>query len=199
MPASSAYHWMSAMSRDPHYPRHNRIPYLGLWLGLQCAVIDIAREVLDSPDANSTEFAAFTSTPVIDLMPEQRDVANMGGTMRLGLYPCKLLPGSKAQQAYGEEVVYERHRHRFEFNNEYREVLAEAGLVYSGLSPNGRLVEIIELADHPWFVASQFHPEFRSRPQRPHPMFSGFIAAAVQRSGVDQMELRPTELLTELP
>ena len=180
-----------------HYARHYRIPYLGLCLGLQCAVIDIAREALGAPDANSTEFAAFTSTPVIDLMPEQRDVANMGGTMRLGLYPCKLLPGSKAQQAYGEEVVYERHRHRFEFNNEYREVLGEAGLVYSGLSPNGRLVEIIELADHPWFVASQFHPEFRSRPQRPHPMFSGFIAAAVERSGVDQMELRPAELLGE--
>ncbi len=180
-----------------HYARHNRIPYLGLCLGLQCAVIDIAREALGAPDANSTEFAAFTSTPVIDLMPEQRDVANMGGTMRLGLYPCKLLPGSKAQQAYGEEVVYERHRHRFEFNNEYREVLGEAGLIYSGLSPNGRLVEIIELADHPWFVASQFHPEFRSRPQRPHPMFSGFVAAAVERSGVDQMELRPAELLEE--
>ncbi|HVD02005.1 MAG TPA: CTP synthase [Candidatus Dormibacteraeota bacterium] len=181
------------------YARHNRIPYLGLCLGLQCAVIDIAREALNAPDANSTEFAAFTSTPVIDLMPEQRDVANMGGTMRLGLYPCKLLPGSKAQRAYGEEVVYERHRHRFEFNNEYREVLSESGLVYSGLSPNGRLVEVIELADHPWFVASQFHPEFRSRPQRPHPMFSGFIAAAVERSGVDQMELRPTELIAELP
>jgi len=180
-----------------HYARHNRIPYLGLCLGLQCAVIDVAREALGAPGANSTEFAAFTSTPVIDLMPEQRDVANMGGTMRLGLYPCKLLPGSKAQQAYGEEVVYERHRHRFEFNNEYREVLGEAGLIYSGLSPNGRLVEIIELADHPWFVASQFHPEFRSRPQRPHPMFSGFVAAAVERSGVDQMELRPAELLEE--
>jgi CTP synthase len=181
------------------YARHNRIPYLGLCLGLQCAVIDIAREALDAPDANSTEFAAFTSTPVIDLMPEQRDVANMGGTMRLGLYPCKLLPGSRAQQAYGEAVVYERHRHRFEFNNEYREVLAEAGLVYSGLSPNGRLVEIIELADHPWFVASQFHPEFRSRPLRPHPMFRGFVGAAVERSGIDQMELRPIELLAELP
>ena len=128
-------------------------------------------------------------------MPEQRDVANLGGTMRLGLYPCKLLAGTKAQQAYGEEVVYERHRHRFEFNNEYREVLGEAGMIYSGVSPNGRLVEIIELADHPWFVASQFHPEFRSRPQRPHPMFRGFIEAAVERSGVDQMELRPTELL----
>ena len=182
-----------------HYARHNRIPYLGLCLGLQCAVIDFAREALDAPDANSTEFAAFTSTPVIDLMPEQRDVANMGGTMRLGLYPCKLLPGSRAQQAYGEEVVYERHRHRFEFNNEYREVLAEAGLIYSGLSPNGRLVEIIELADHPWFVASQFHPEFRSRPQSPHPLFRGFIGAAVERSGIDQMELRPAELLAELP
>ena len=180
-----------------HYARHNRIPYLGLCLGLQCAVIDIAREALEAPDANSTEFAAFTSTPVIDLMPEQRDVANLGGTMRLGLYPCKLLPGSRAQQAYGEEVVYERHRHRFEFNNEYREVLGEAGLVYSGVSPNGRLVEIIELADHPWFVASQFHPEFRSRPQRPHPLFNGFIAASVERSGVDQMELRPAELLGE--
>jgi CTP synthase len=180
------------------YARHNRIPYLGLCLGLQCAVIDIAREALDAPDANSTEFAAFTSTPVIDLMPEQRDVANMGGTMRLGLYPCKLLPGSRAQQAYGEEVVEERHRHRFEFNNEYREVLGEAGLVYSGLSPSGRLVEIIELADHPWFVASQFHPEFRSRPQRPHPLFRGFIGASVERSGVDQMELRPAELLADV-
>jgi CTP synthase len=176
------------------YARHNRIPYLGLCLGLQCALIDFAREVLDAPDANSTEFAAFTSTPVIDLMPEQRDVANMGGTMRLGLYPCRLLPGTLAHQAYGEQVVYERHRHRFEFNNEYREVLQEAGLVLSGLSPNGRLVEIIELADHPWFVASQFHPELRSRPQRPHPLFRDFVRAAIGASGIDQMELRPTEL-----
>src|SRR5437763_14102523 len=137
MPASSAYHWMSAMSRDPHYPRHNRIPYLVLCLVLQCAVIDIAREALDAPDANSTEFAAFTSTPVIDLMPEQRDVANLGGTMRLGLQPCKLVPGSRAHRAYGEELVYERHRHRFEFNNEYREVLQENGLGDSGLAPTG--------------------------------------------------------------
>src|SRR5919202_79873 len=178
-----------------HYARHNRIPYLGLCLGMQCAVIDFAREVLDAPDANSTEFAAFTSTPVIDLMPEQRDVANLGGTMRLGVYPCKLLPGSPSYQAYGEEVVYERHRHRFEFNNEYRELLQDAGMVFSGLSPNGRLVEIIELAGHPWFVASQFHPEFRSRPQRPHPLFRDFIGAAINASGIDQMELRPSELL----
>jgi CTP synthase len=176
------------------YARHNRIPYLGLCLGLQCALIDFAREVLHAPDANSTEFAAFTSTPVIDLMPEQRDVANMGGTMRLGLYPCRLVPATRAQQAYGEQVVYERHRHRFEFNNEYRELLQEAGLVLSGLSPNGRLVEIIELADHPWFVASQFHPEFRSRPTRPHPLFREFVGAAIGVSGIDQMELRPPEL-----
>jgi CTP synthase len=177
------------------YARHNRIPYLGLCLGLQCAVIDFAREVLEAPDANSTEFAAFTSTPVIDLMPEQRDVSEMGGTMRRGEYPCKLLPGSRAHQAYGEEVVYERHRHRFEFNNEYRELLQDAGMVMSGLSPNGRLVEIIELADHPWFVASQFHPEFKSRPMRPHPLFGDFVGAAIQGSGIDQMELRPPELL----
>ena len=178
------------------YARERSIPYLGLCLGMQCAVIDFAREKLDAPDANSTEFAAFTSTPVIDLMPEQRNVDQVGGTMRLGLYPCKLQPGSKAHKAYGEEVVYERHRHRFEFNNEYREVMNEAGMVFSGLSPNGRLVEIIELADHPWFVASQFHPEFRSRPNRPHPLFRDFVKAAYLQSG-DQLELRPAELLQE--
>jgi CTP synthase len=177
--------------RAAGYARHHRIPYLGLCLGMQCAVIDFAREMLEAPDANSTEFAAFSSTPVIDLMPDQRDVANLGGTMRLGEYACKLLRGSRAQQAYGQEVVYERHRHRFEFNNEYREALAEKGLVYSGLSPNGRLVEIIELRDHPWFVGSQFHPEFKSRPTRPHPLFRDFIAAVIEVSGIDQMELAP--------
>jgi CTP synthase len=180
------------------YARHNRIPYLGLCLGLQCAVIDFAREVLDAPDANSTEFAAFTSTPVIDLMPEQRDVAGLGGTMRLGLYPCRLEPGTRAYRAYGEQIVYERHRHRFEFNNEYREALQQAGMVFSGLSPNGRLVEIVELAEHPWFVASQFHPEFRSRPQRPHPLFRDFVRAAIETSGIDQMELSSPELQAEI-
>ena len=164
---------------------------------MQCAVIDVAREMLDAPDANSTEFAPFTSTPVIDLMPDQRTISDMGGTMRLGLYPCKLQPGSLAHRAYGEEVVYERHRHRFEFNNEYRELLEEKGMRFSGLSPNGRLVEIVELADQPWFVASQFHPEFRSRPTRPHPLFRDFMAAAVEQSGIDQMELRPVELWPE--
>ncbi len=173
------------------YARRHRLPYLGLCLGLQCAVIDFARDVLDAPDANSTEFAAFSSTPVIDLMPDQRDVSNLGGTMRLGEYPCKLLPGSRAHRAYGTEVVYERHRHRFEFNNEYRELLGESGLVYSGLSPNDRLVEIVELRDHPWFVASQFHPELKSRPQRPHPLFRAFVGAAIEFGGIDQMELEP--------
>jgi CTP synthase len=180
------------------YARRHTLPYLGLCLGLQCAVIDFARETLDAPDANSTEFAAFTSTPVIDLMPDQRDVSNLGGTMRLGEYPCKLLPGSRAHRAYGTEVIYERHRHRFEFNNEYRETLGEAGIVYSGLSPNDRLVEIVELRDHPWFVASQFHPELKSRPRRPHPLFRAFVGAAIEFGGVDQMELeqesRPAEL-----
>src|SRR4029077_16862451 len=198
VPGGFGYRGIEGKVMASHYARHNRIPYLGLCLGMQGAVIDFARENLDAPDANSTEFAAFTSTPVIDLMPEQRNVDQMGGSMRLGLYPCKLLPGSKAQKAYGEEVVYERHRHRFEFNNEYREVMNENGMIFSGLSPNGRLVEIIELADHPWFVASQFHPEFRSRPNRAHPLFREFVRAAFLQTG-DQMELRPAELLEDTP
>ncbi|TMD09146.1 MAG: CTP synthase [Chloroflexi bacterium] len=166
------------------FARTQQVPYLGLCLGLQCAVIEFARDALGAPDANSTEFNAFTSHPVIDLLPEQRDVADKGGTMRLGLYPCKLQPDTKAAQAYGEPVVYERHRHRFEFNNLYREALWEAGMVFSGTSPNDRLVEIIELKDHPWFVASQFHPEFRSRPNRPHPLFREFVRAAGGRAGL---------------
>ena len=197
VPGGFGYRGIEGKVQASRYARHHRIPYLGLCLGMQCAVIDFAREVLEAPDANSTEFAAFTSSPVIDLMPEQRDVANMGGTMRLGLYPCRLQPGTKAYAAYGEEVVYERHRHRFEFNNEYRELLQDAGMIFSGLSPNGRLVEIIELTDHPWFVASQFHPEFRSRPMRPHPLFRDFIGSAVIRSGIDQMELRAPEAQAE--
>ena len=197
VPGGFGHRGIEGKVQASRYARHHAIPYLGLCLGLQCAVIDFARELLGFSDANSTEFAAFTSAPVIDLMPEQRDVAGLGGTMRLGLYPCKLLPGSQAQAAYGEEVIYERHRHRFEVNNEYRESLLEAGMVFSGLSPNGRLVEIIELAGHPWFVASQFHPELRSRPMRVHPLFRDFLGAAVVESGIDQMELRPVELRPE--
>jgi CTP synthase len=160
------------------FARQHRVPYLGLCLGMQCAVVDFAREVLDAPDANSTEFNAFTSVPVIDLLPEQRDIENKGGTMRLGVYPCKLVPGTLAAAAYGEALIYERHRHRFEFNNHYRDRLAAAGMVFSGTSPNGRLVEIVELRGHPFFVGSQFHPEFRSRPNRPHPLFRDFMRAA---------------------
>ena len=123
----------------------------------------------------------FTEHPVIDFMPDQRDMEDKGGTMRLGLYPAKLTPGSKAAAVYGQEVIYERHRHRFEVNNRYRQTLEAAGMVLSGQSPDGRLVEIVELRDHPWFVASQFHPEFKSRPERPHPLFDGFVAAAIAR------------------
>jgi CTP synthase len=141
------------------------------------AVIEFARTVLGLPGAFTTEIDPRCSDPVIDIMPDQRDIVDMGGTMRLGLYPCNLVPGTKAARAYGEPVVYERHRHRFEFNNAYRERMREAGLILSGLSPDGRLVEIIELRDHPWFVASQFHPELKSRPTRPHPLFRDFVSA----------------------
>ena len=155
------------------------MPYLGLCLGLQCGVIEFARDVLRAEGANSTEFDLFTAHPVIDFMPDQRDMEEKGGTMRLGLYPARLTPGSKASDAYGQEVVYERHRHRFEVKNEYRPALEAAGMIVSGQSPDGRLVEIVELKDHPWFVASQFHPEFRSRPERPHPLFAGSVKAAI--------------------
>ena len=145
-----------------HYARDHKIPYLGLCLGLQCAVIEFARDVIGTSDANSTEFDMFTEHPVIDFMPDQREMEDKGGTMRLGLYPARLTPGSKAAAVYGQEVIYERHRHRFEVNNRYRQTLENAGMLLSGQSPDGRLVEIVELKDHPWFVASQFHPEFKS-------------------------------------
>ena len=171
------------------YARERRLPFLGLCLGLQCAVIEFARDVLGTEDANSTEFDMFTEHPVIDFMPDQRTMQEKGGTMRLGLYPARLTPGSKAAQVYGTELIYERHRHRFEVNNQYRPLLEAAGMILSGQSPDGRLVEIIELKDHPWFVASQFHPEFRSRPERPHPLFDGFIGSAVALSNGRQPEL----------
>jgi CTP synthase len=162
------------------YARVHGIPYLGLCLGMQCATIAFARHVLGTHDVNSTEFNPQTAHPVIDLMPDQRDITEKGGTMRLGLYPCDLIPGTRAHAAYGCNRVEERHRHRFEFNNRYRAILEAAGLVISGVSPDRRLVEIIELRDHPWYVASQFHPEFQSRPGKPHPLFRSFVAAAAQ-------------------
>ena len=160
------------------YARRHEIPYLGLCLGMQCATIAFTRHVLGTAEVNSTEFAPHTPHPVIDLMPDQRDITDKGGTMRLGRYPCTLVPGTRAHAVYGVDQIHERHRHRFEFNNKYRALLETAGFIISGHSPDGRLVEIIELRDHPWFVASQFHPEFRSRPNHPHPLFRGFVAAA---------------------
>ena len=159
--------------------REHHVPYLGLCLGLQVMVIELARHAVGSDEPNSTEFDIATAYPVIDLMPDQRDISDMGGTMRLGIYPCVLEPGTRAAAAYGVEQVEGRHRHRFEVNNAYRELLADAGMVFSGLSPDGRLVEIAELAGHPWMLGTQFHPEFQSRPNRPHPLFRSFLAAAI--------------------
>ena len=161
------------------YARENLVPYFGICLGMQVAVAEFARHVADLPGANSAEFEPGTEHPVIDLMLDQHDVADMGGTMRLGTYPCKVVDGTKGRAAYGEELIYERHRHRYEVNNEYRDRLTDAGMVISGLSPDGKLVEMIELPDHPWFVGNQGHPEFKSRPTRPAPLFRDFIGAAV--------------------
>ena len=162
-----------------HYARSRQVPFLGLCLGMQCSVIEWARHLAHLEDANSSEFNADAQNPVINLLPEQQDVVDLGGTMRLGLYPCRLAPNTLAFSLYQEEVIYERHRHRYEFNNAYRNLLIESGYVISGTSPDGRLVEIIELPNHPFFIASQFHPEFQSRPSLPHPLFKGFIQAAL--------------------
>jgi len=169
--------------QSARYAREKKVPYLGLCLGMQVMVVEFGRFALGDEAAHSTEFDQNTPNPVIDLLPEQRDISDMGGTMRLGLYPCHLQPGTKAAAAYGStKDVQERHRHRFEFNNTYREQLEAKGMVFSGLSPDGRLVEIAELADHPFMLGSQFHPEFLSRPNRPHPLFRSFVAAAVKHS-----------------
>lgn len=163
------------------YAREQGIPFLGLCLGLQCAVIEFARSKVGLGEADSAEFNPTTPYPVIDLMESQHDVADMGGTMRLGLYPARLAEGSLARRLYGDELIYERHRHRYEVNNRFRPDLEASGMRMSGTSPDGSLVEVVELPDHPFFIASQFHPEFRSRPDRPHPLFAGLIAAAAIR------------------
>ncbi len=165
-----------------NYARARQIPFLGLCLGMQCSVIEWARNVAGLADANSAEFDPETTNPVINLLPEQQDVVDLGGTMRLGLYTCRVLPNTKAFQLYQEDVVYERHRHRYEFNNAYRQLFLESGYVISGTSLDGRLVEMIELPQHPFFIACQFHPEFLSRPDSPHPLFHGFMQAAIARS-----------------
>lgn len=169
---------IEGMIKAAKYARENKIPYLGLCLGMQIMVVEFARDVVGMEKANSTEFDPNTPYPVIDIMPEQKKMLNKGATMRLGNYPCNLVPGTLAARAYGVDAIRERHRHRFEFNNKYRAALGEAGVVYSGLSPNGELVEICEIANHPWMLGCQFHPEFGSRPSRPHPLFCDFIGAA---------------------
>ena len=174
------------------YARVNGIPFLGICLGMQLALVEFARDVLGLEDANSAEFDPQSLHHVVDLMPEQKDVVQLGGTMRLGKYPCKLLSGSRAADLYGNvPLIYERHRHRFEVNNEYREQFEKAGVVFSGRSPDDRIVEMMELTSGPWFMGSQFHPEFRSRPNRPHPLFRGLVAAAkeYQANHNEQMKL----------
>jgi len=181
VPGGFGYRGVEGMVLAARHARERRIPYLGLCLGLQVMVIEMARSALGTSDANSTEFDHFTRNPVIDLLPEQKNVSEKGGTMRLGVYPCQLVQGTRTAAAYGEPIVFERHRHRFEFNNEYRERLADAGLIASGVSPDGRLVEIGEMVDHPWMIGTQFHPELKSRPNRPHPLFRGFLGAVCAR------------------
>ncbi len=160
------------------YARVHKVPYLGLCLGMQLAIVEFARDVVGYADAHSIELAPDTLHPVIALMPEQNGLEDIGGTLRLGAYPCVLAEGSKARELYGTEEIFERHRHRYEVNNDYRNVLKDHGMVLSGLSPDGRIVEMAELKDHPFFIATQAHPEFKSRPNRPHPLFAGFVRAA---------------------
>jgi CTP synthase len=176
-----------------HFARINQVPYLGLCLGMQMMVIEFGRDVLETEDVNSSEFDRSTANPVIDLMPDQQGITDKGGTMRLGLYPCNLQPGTIARKAYAKDSVEERHRHRFEFNNNYRQLFSERGMVFSGISPDGRLVEIAELTNHPFMLGTQFHPEFLSRPTRPHPLFVAFMRAACIKAGIQYNE--PPEIL----
>jgi CTP synthase len=182
IPGGFGYRGVEGKIQAIRFARENRVPMLGLCLGLQCSVIELSRNVIGLADANSTEFDPSTPHPVIDLMASQEEVEDKGGTMRLGLYAAKLAEGSKVRELYGQELVYERHRHRWEVNNKYRKDLENAGMRLSGLSPDDNLVEYIELVDHPFFVATQAHPEFRSRPDNPHPLFRGLIRAVVERS-----------------
>jgi CTP synthase len=182
VPGGFGYRGIEGKIVAARYAREHQVPYLGLCLGMQVMVVELARYALQTDDVNSTEFDPHVRHPVIDLMPDQQAVVNMGGTMRLGLYPCHMTPGTLAAQAYGVEVAQERHRHRFELNNAYRDILARQGMVFSGLSPDRRLVEIVEMDNHPWMVGCQFHPEFTSRPTRAHPLFKAFVAAAREHS-----------------
>ncbi|MEA2085636.1 MAG: CTP synthase [Chloroflexota bacterium] len=196
VPGGFGIRGIEGMVKAATYAREKGIPYLGLCLGLQVMAIDFARHILGLPEANSAEFDSATPYPVIDLLPEQKEIRDKGGTMRLGNYPCQLAPGSHAARAYGQSLIHERHRHRYEFNNEFRTRFEEAGMVSSGLSPDGRLVEVCELAGHPWMVGCQFQPEFSSRPHRPNPLFRDFIGIArdILREGAQpELPLSPPE------
>jgi CTP synthase len=188
VPGGFGYRGIEGKVVAARYARENKVPYLGLCLGMQVMTIELARHSFGSDEPNSTEFNPDTQYPVIDLMAEQRAVSNLGGTMRLGIYPCRLVEGTVARAAYGTELAFERHRHRWELNNMYRKQLEAAGMVFSGLSPNGRLVEIAEMRDHPYMVGTQFHPEFTSRPTRPHPLFLAFVEAVRRHAGSEGVE-----------
>jgi CTP synthase len=176
------------------YAREHKIPFFGICLGMQCACVEFARNVVGLEKAHSTEFSAGTRFPVISLLEEQLNVVRKGGTMRLGAYPCRLQEGTKAFEAYRQQVIKERHRHRYEFNNEFREAFDRHGMTFSGLSPDGSLVEIVELRDHPWFVGCQFHPEFRSKPVEPHPLFREFVKASLENCGWQEATRRGEEM-----
>jgi len=196
VPGGFGYRGVEGKIRAARFAREHKVPYLGLCLGMQVLCIEFARQVLRSEEPNSTEFNLFTRYPVIDLLPEQRDVEEKGATMRLGVYPCQMRHGTLAATAYEEQqIVFERHRHRYEFNNVFRETLGNAGLVYSGTSPDGRLVEIAEIRDHPFMLGSQFHPELKSRPNKPHPLFRDFLKAATELAG-EQLALPSYQLST---
>jgi CTP synthase len=184
VPGGFGYRGVEGKIAAIKYARENKIPFLGLCLGMQCSVIEFARNVCGMSDANSTEFNKETDYPVIDLMESQIDVEDKGGTMRLGSYPCKLAENTKAMAAYNKKLIHERHRHRYELNNKFRQKLIDNGMVVAGTLPDNSLVEIVEVKDHPWFVASQFHPELKSRPNRPHPLFRDFVSAALKYTGL---------------
>ena len=186
VPGGFGYRGIEGKISAIKFARENNIPFLGLCLGMQCAVIEFARHVCGLKDANSTEFKAKNKNPVICLLEEQEKVTHLGGTMRLGAYPCRLKKNTLASKLYRKSQIEERHRHRFEFNNKYRAVLEKKGIVFSGIFPKGNLVEIIELKKHPFFIAVQFHPEFKSKPDQPHPLFKGFIKAALDKSKVKE-------------
>ena len=192
VPGGFGYRGIEGKVQAIQWARESRVPFFGICLGMQCAVIDFARNVCGYEGANSSEFDAKTAYPVIDLMEMQKRIDGLGGTMRLGCYPCELIPGTRAQAAYGGSSVEERHRHRYEFNNAYREQMRLRGMVFAGVSPDGALVEIVEIADHPWFVAVQFHPEFQSKPNRPHPLFRDFIAHALAQQPAATAEAATT-------